>query len=146
MSSRIEVSGTPEPRVPELPSLGDAARPGPLTEKRSVIVGRQFWLGVVVGGTLASLVGLALVASREMKTASSSVVGACAALDMAAAHGRLDSIGYRRVVRALTGVMNPHVDRFQITYLDMISTCAAMRRDHDGALAKQGPHASARHE
>ena len=51
--------------------------------------------------------------------------GACAALQMAAAHGYLDERQQRVVMRALTTALNPHADLFPGGYGALRQTCTA---------------------
>jgi len=62
--------------------------------------------------------------------------GICAALEMAAAHGALDDIAYQKVLKAMTTMLAPEYDRYEISHRHLLLTCLRARTGSDARLTE----------
>ena len=85
-------------------------------------------MSIVVGAT-ADRLFVRSFTLQPVRDASYSA-GVCSALEMAAAHGALDSVSYERILRAMTTVTNFDYDAYVIRHRNLVETCARARNRH----------------
>jgi hypothetical protein len=78
---------------------------------------------------LRSSVGRGSFSNFSMARFAARVSGACVALEMSVAFGKLDDVRYRQVVQAITSALNPHQDRFPVTSRQVMARCAKIRNN-----------------
>ena len=106
---------------PERPQIDDATDRLPAVLSAVLLV----LAGLLVAGVLVST-----ARSTEIKPRSNSAV-ACVTLEAVRAHGFLDEVGYRRVVRFLTIEGNPYRGEFPESYRAFMEACASLRASHE---------------
>ena len=128
--------------VPSEPR-GELACPADQSIETASARAKERWQFRLAGAGLAGL-ALGFSAGAVVGEVSSAThfhtSGACIALEMAAAHGALDDVTYRRVVRSLSSIQNPFQDRFPESSSRLSEQCAAIRMYATGASADQIRH------
>lgn len=85
--------------------------------------------GIVVSLFVAGTLAGAHLAWSGYQAASRThhAVGACTALEMAAAYGYLDETAKKVVVRSLASVQNPNAPQFPDRHSDLVAICRYVR-------------------
>lgn len=61
--------------------------------------------------------------------------GICAALEMAVAHGALNDVTYRKVLKAMTTMYSPEYDGYAVSHRDLLQACRRVRDGSDVSRA-----------
>lgn len=110
--------------APSLARFGQAATASPRIGRRAC-VGCLIAASILVGA-LADRLLVESFTLQPVRDASYSA-GVCSALDMAAAHGAIDSLSHQRILRSMTTVMNPEHETYAIRHRDLVEACARIR-------------------
>lgn len=81
---------------------------------------------LAIAFSVGGLVGLVAGGERERGDTRGSVTGACIALVLSRAHGGMEELHYRRILRQLTSESSTHWDLFKTSYKEMANHCAAI--------------------
>lgn len=103
------------------------------------------WPGGLLAAMLLLIVGLVGAPRGAEPTPAASNVAACITLEVVGAHGHLDDVGYRRVVRSLTSASNPYREAFPASYREFMDACRVLRAAHDPKLLATSIRAVASH-
>ncbi len=85
--------------------------------------------GIAASLLVAGALSGALLAWNGYRAVNTSdyAMGACTALEMAAAYGYLDETAKRIVVRSLASVQNPNAQHFPDRHRDLVAICRYVR-------------------